>query len=243
MDIELIEASERTLSSTPERVTRFLGAVNRNRSIRAALLTRGFNKARRQEGWALLKAVLGQVEDDAVDPAEAEQQRLFGATVVSLDQWDEPNFRIIDAALEFSHPEQRAYLFRNNLKPSTGVAAAVAVSTLIERVYALRDGTDGTRDQKRAADKAAIQKLAERGYTDEVWAELEAKAKQVTSEVEDLPVVEEAPSEAEDAALKQLYAWYKEWSTIAHAVIRRQDQLIQLGLARPKKKSEKKGQG
>jgi hypothetical protein len=53
-----------------------------------------------------------------------------------------------------------------------------------------------------------------------------------------------APNAAERLeALKDLRAWYDDWSEVAHAVVKRRDQLIRLGLAQRKTKKKNKSGG
>src|SRR5690606_37838427 len=81
--------------------------------------------------------------------------------IAELDLWDGPNFVRARAALERLYPDQARYLF-NHLNAQTGAASVASVNTFLDRVDALRDGTDADRASRRDDDKAAVKVLVER---------------------------------------------------------------------------------
>src|SRR6185369_17475427 len=95
----------------------------------------------------------------AADTDAAKAQR---AAVAELDEWDEPNFARIAAALHRHFPDAEAYVFQS-LSPSTGVAAVAGVATLLTRLDALEKGSDSNRQATRKDDKKAIDLLDRRG--------------------------------------------------------------------------------
>ncbi len=180
-----------------------------------------------------------------------------------LVAWDEPNFRIISATLERRHAAQQAFVF-HNLTAQVGSAAVLGVKALLDRLDALESSPD--REATRKEDHAALKTLAKRGHTKEERERLRQLVDVAcagTPDPMDEAEVEDEDDEAEgdgadetdgagetddgDAvvgsdthtkALLELYAWYKEWSEIARAVVKRRDYLIRLGLAhrKPRKK-------
>jgi hypothetical protein len=234
--------SRQVLEETPGRVLSFLRTVGTFVPVAAILASRGYTSADHQEGWALLHQVSGYERP----PSPGTQIKEVSDAIAELDAWDEPNFRIIEAALLHHYAEQAGFVFRD-LAPATGAGAVLTVKTLLDRLDALENSPD--RVATRDADHAALQHLAKRGYTLEEQKRLRAliKTAERGAEPADLPTGPVIPGggAAGDAArrgdLEKLRAWYVEWSETARAVIKRRDYLIRLGLAKRKVAKKSKG--
>lgn len=225
--------SETTLNLSVERAVKLLGAVSNNPSIHAALASRGYDAATHDRGWELVHGVTGFRRPLGLAPTAQGKKALD-----ELDAWDEPNFAIAHAALDFEFPAQSAYLFED-LVPQTGVSAIVSVTTFLDRREALKSGKD--RDATKAQDAAAIAKLAARGIDDAKCAELRAllSAAQAPAKEPQKPAgpANRDPAEMQKAKLA-LHGWVAEWRAIADRLITRRDYLFQLGLAERKVKAK-----
>ncbi len=227
--------SDTVLNDTPARALKFMGAVSTNAYIRAVLDKRGYSDAEHERGWTLVLASSGY---RGPPPATARSAPEAAAAIVTLDAWDEPNFRVASAALATEFPEQNAFLFQD-LEPQTGAGAIVSITTFLDE---LESGKD--RKATKKIDQAAIAKLASRGITEVERARLRG----LLSVALGSPGADAAPpsvkvdpkAEAEQRAAKlALWAFYAEWSEIARADIKRRDHLIQLGMAKRKVKKPK----
>jgi hypothetical protein len=93
------------------------------------------------------------------------------------------------------------------------------------------------------ADQAALATLAARRLDEAERKRLRglvAAAKAAPDSPPEAPPV--APNAAERLeALKALRLWYEDWAEVAHALFKRRDHLIRLGLARRKMKKKDKG--
>ncbi|WP_437595173.1 hypothetical protein [Sorangium sp. So ce1000] len=237
--------SRQVLAETPARALKFLSAAGKNKQIRALLRERGYTDEDHKEGWDLLHRAsgFGIGEPDEVEDAEV------GAAIAELDAWDEPHFRIIRAALERRHPVQEKFVF-DNLTPQVGAGAVVSVKTLLDRLDALEKSAK--RKATRKDDHAALETLAKRGYPKEERSRLRqlvdiASGEGTASEEGDgeatgdaEPVRAVVDSREHVDALRALYAWHREWSETARAVIKRRDFLVRLGLAHRKTKAKSK---
>ncbi|MEO5726050.1 MAG: hypothetical protein ABI134_20685 [Byssovorax sp.] len=223
------QPSRQVLEEIPTRSLKLLSALSRSSIIHAALAARGYTEPDHQEGWELLLQVTG-FRRPAVAAAESTAAR---DATVEIDAWDEPNFRLIRAALDRRHPEQSLFVFEG-LTASTGAGAVVGVATLLDRLDALEKSPE--RKATRKADQAALDTLAKRGIPTAERARLRAL---VTTAMTAAKAEEDASDAADDGApneaLLKLHAWYGEWSEVARAVIKRRDHLIRLGLAKRKK--------
>jgi len=162
------------------------------------------------------------------------------AALVEIDGWDENNFRVAKAALARKHQPQCDFVF-NGLQASSGVESLAGVALFLERVDALENSPE--RKATRREDKAALETLAARGITPEERTRVKGLIKLASSApaVDPEPGLSLAAAEEERIqALRELRAWYDEWSEVARAVVKRRDHLIQMGLA--KRKREKKGE-
>ena len=113
--------SETVLAETPERALKFLSALSNNPALRAILATKGYTDEEHRRGFALLFKASGY---NGGAPAPLPMSNEARQAMLELDAWDEPNFRIIRAALEYRHPEQHKFLFQrifvqSNASPHT----------------------------------------------------------------------------------------------------------------------------
>ncbi len=107
----------------------------------------------------------------------------------------------------------------------------VSVSKLVERLDALKDSPE--RAATREADNAALATLAQRG----IDAALLTKLRELVAIAQMAEPIESAAttaknSESREQALRELLAWYKDWSETARVVIRRRDYRIMMGLSK-----------
>jgi hypothetical protein len=161
--------------------------------------------------------------------------------IAELDAWDEPNFKIIHAALKRRHPDQDAFVFEG-LAPTVGTGAVLTVKAMLDRLDALEKGKD--RKDTRTADHAALATLEKRGVTAAERKRVRALIETAQRGMKPEDLIAEAPAQepAKDGPKRQdlenLRAWYVEWAETARAVIKRRDYLIRLGLAKRKKRSK-----
>ncbi len=228
----MANVSNEVLQRTPERVLPFLRAIGTNAAIRNAMGAAGYTEADHEEGWKLLLGVAGFAP--GAQPVSMHDASARSA-IAELDAWDESGFRRIRAALDRFHPEASRELFEG-VTASTGAGAVVAITTVLDRLDAFESGSE--------AHKAAVATLDKRGIGKNVRQQLRdliAIAKKA-----ELPATLPQPateSVEQSEKLGALYAWYRDWSETARAVVRRRDHLQQLGLAQRKrsKRSEDVG--
>lgn len=233
---ELDQPSRQILDDLPGRALKFLSTLSKSKTIHAALAERAYTEDEHQEGWDLVLQVSGY---HLPRGAARDEDPEVSHAVVTLDLWDEPNFRLIHAALARRHPDQDAFVF-NNLEPATGAGAVISVSTLLDRLDALESGEE--RKATRKADLAALATLAKRKFTKDERARLRALVKVALKPAKLDPASASSPGDSEaeqQKALLKLWSWYCEWSETARVVITRRDHLIRLGLAKPKRTSKK----
>ncbi len=231
--------SETTLNLSVERAIKLLGAVSNNPNIYAALAARGYDAATHERGWELLHGVTGFRRPLGISGTAQGRK-----AADEIDAWDEPNFDIAHAALDFEFPIQSEFLFED-LTPATGVGSLVSVTTFLDRRDALKSGKD--RDDTKAQDQAAIAKLAARGIDDAKCAELRGLLALAQAPAKEPPKPSAAPANRDPVEIQKaklaLHGWTAEWRSIANRVVTRRDYLFQLGLAerKVKAKGEKKG--
>ncbi len=212
-----------------ERGTRFLRALSTVSAIRRILVQAGYTTPVHQEGWGMLLTLLGYTPAGAdMPPPDANPPE---KAIAELDMWDGPNFTRARAALEHLHPDQARYIFAG-LAPTTGAAAVATVKTFLDRVQALRDGTDNGRAGSRDDDTAAVESLEKRGI---VNADIETHLrKQIETAMQLAPAPVDADRVDEVAYMSTavaFHAWLTDWRATARAVMTRRDYLIRLGLA------------
>jgi hypothetical protein len=216
-------------------VVKFLTTVCRPKFI-AIATAHGYTGAEQEHAWALYSTVLGM--NQSFDHVFA-QQGAVGAdsareTLVALDEFENlwfPRTRMIirrvvaeDRAAQFE-----SAFFQNLQQQRVGPMVIVSVRTYLDRVAQLATSTTaGARD---VADT-----LRRRGLTDAVVTRVRAQLKSVShlAPTEAAPAADIARA-AEVArtqckALRDLRAWYNDWSTTLRSAYTRK-QLIQLGLS------------
>lgn len=152
------------------------------------------------------------------------------AAMAEVDAWDEPNFALADACLKHRHPAQHAFVFKD-LRAARGAASLLSVTRFLDRLDALEGATD--RASTRVADQAALATLALRGIDAKERARVRALLAQAEHSADDgASDDDELTPEEMDQALRDLRAFYEEWSAVARLCVTRRDYLIRLGLAR-----------
>jgi hypothetical protein len=211
--------SRETLEQTPARVLTFLMGVATTPTIRSLLRARGYDKAEHARGWALLEA-LGHRE-----LGESHTNDEVSGAIAEIDNWDEPNIRLIRAGLT-RHPNERDQVLAG-ITPATGIAAVPNVAKILERLNALSETAEG---------RAALKTLATRGLDEAERKRVAALVKLVKNggaQPSDADV-EAAHVDADEAfvqALLELREWHDEWSEIARIVLTRRDHQIRVGIA------------
>ncbi len=230
MTTETTEYEKRVLAATPEKAVTFLKTTATKVDIRALLFAAGYSQEEQQVGWKLVGRATGHVRGvSSVDDDLAAR-----AAIAEIDAFDEPGFQRVGAALERLHPEQNEFVFAG-LSAARGAGSLLSVTTLLDRLDALESSDD--RKATRKADQAAIATLTKRGITPELRAHLRQLLETAQSAVPaEFP--ENPSAEDRDAALKELRAWYKDWSQTARAVITRKDYLIMLGLSKRRRSNQ-----
>jgi hypothetical protein len=205
-------------------------------TIRTLVAEAGMTNNDIAEGRKLLLACLAAPQDyNASDTQDAKAQR---AAVAEIDEWDEPNFARIEAALRRHFPDVADYVFRD-LSPSTGSAAVQGVATLLGRLDALDQGSDPQRQATSKEDKAAVEFLASRKLDTTERARLKKLVDIALGPTAALPDPDQGlVISNRKRALSELKAWFDEWATAARTVIKKRSYLIRLGLA-----SRKSSQG
>lgn len=197
-----------------ERVVRFLFGCARP-SAASALQQTGFSDADFDEGWHLLRQAAGP----RLPPARSVTVPEVDA-VAALAAYEKQHYGVIEATLARRWPQLHGAVFLN-LRPAEGVAAAVTVQVLLDRVEAMT-GDDATH--ARAV-------LASRGFDAAAVAEgrrwLQALATLGTAGPDNA-----RPDDDSEAADRAMWAWYLEWSRIVQARIRDPRALAALGFGR-----------
>lgn len=234
--------SDTTLSRLPERVVSFLMGIGNIPDVRAKLATLGYNATAHQAGWTLLELVGGRASlvPAPAAPAPDEEAEQKNAAVEAaqqdIDAWASTNFIIASAALEHSFPVQHAYVFAEDLKAGQGPAAVLSTQTLLNRIERL-----GVKRRNSDPDDAkALALLGARGITEDERKRVRGLISTVQEGKAPAPSAPSpTPAVTNPDALVKLYAWYNEWTRIAHAVIKRRDHLVRLGLASLKRRPVK----
>jgi len=223
--------SPAVLVGIERRAVQFLKGLNLSPQIHATLFSNGMTNDDVKEGWKLLHDVVGY---EPV-PRAPRADRPAADALRAIDAWDEPTFAKAGAALERRFPAQWELVFGDGLKPAQGTDSVITVIKFLDRLDALESSP--TRKSSRKEDHAALALLATRGIDETARAEMR-KLIQTAQKAPEVPMTEDhstaLKATREDDAIA-LYRWYKEWSTTAHAVIKRRDQLLLLGLAKRKR--------
>jgi len=225
--------SRQILVEAPERAFSFLRAAGTSADVRAVLEANGYTQADHEEGWSLLlKASCKESVTTAVATNVAAE------AIRMLDEWDEPGFHKAHAALMRKFPAQAAFLFQD-LAPTQGPSAMLGVARFLDRLDALEKSED--RKDTRDEDKHALEVLAVRGITTDERLRL----RKLIEATQTQPVIPMSAKKAEEietkhmADLLDLYAWYSEWTEVAHAVVDSRGHRIALGVAKRKPRKSK----
>lgn len=222
------EVTRQTLESVPGRAFDFVMGVGMVPAIRAILEEFGYNDDEHVLAWTLLQRIGNYKPQGQVFHIQTDQT--VRAAVITLDQWDEPNFARARAALQRLFKAQCDFVFED-LEAAEGVAAVQSVATFLERLDALENSKDRKATHKE--DHEALKLLAKRGITKAERVRLAGlvETAQRGAEAAAPVVTDEARAADRAQAMKDLYAWYQDWSTVARTEIRRRDYLIRLNLA------------
>lgn len=204
-----------------KRVMKFLMASNEPK-IAGLLALRGFTAADRQEGWALLDKASGRhMAADADNTASASG---YNTVVEGLDDWENTWFDVANAALGRKFPAVRDALFSNLTKVS-GAEVVMSVRTFLGRMDELADGDEQAQ--------AAVALLSKRGLTAQRMDEARTLLEKLSTEQAQAmtPVDTQAQAEAREAAIKEMWAWFLDWSVTARTVIKNRNYHVMLGLA------------
>ena len=202
-----------TLEETPQRALQLLVGLSTRPTARALVAKRGYDKAEHNRGWSLIEKAAGRIVDERATDLDVSD------AVSELDNWDEPNLRMIRAGLT-RHPEIRAVVLQG-IEPVAGPGAVLNVAKILERL----DSVAGTKE-----GDAALATLAKRGLDEAERhrvAALVKIAKNTAGPASD--VIDD--DTAYEQSLLELRDWYTEWAEVARLVIKRRDHLISLGLA------------
>ena len=221
--------TDETLEHTPEDVTRLLAAIGAVPEIRTAFAIQNMTDDDIVEGRTLLLECLAAPAGVAPskDTDAARQSRAASA---ELDAWDEPNFAKYQAALGRHFPSAEEFVF-NNLTASRGSQSVQGVATFLARLTALEQGSVADRGDTRELDQQAVALLAKRGLDSAERKRLSALVEVALGPTPALDVPTPDAAKRRREALLRLKLWYNEWSTVAHATIRKRSHLIRLGLA------------
>jgi hypothetical protein len=214
------------------RGRKLLHALSRKPEIRRIADQAGYNQQEHEVGWALWLYLMGYQHPATAAAPVFTANSAYDDAVAKLDLWDGPNFERSRAALERLFPNQAAYVF-HNLRAGKGVESVGAVNTYLQRVVALREGTDSTRSATRVEDKAAVDTLATRNIlTAEVETFLRGLLDIATEgqppDATPVPVDSDDPEYQAKAAAFD--AWLTDWRRTLRNTVTRRDYLIQLGL-------------
>jgi hypothetical protein len=232
------EVSDDVLAKAPQRLSKFVSAM-RVSSVRSQLREHGWSSARVAHAATLLQqlAELG-VPSAAASAAGADPVRDAYARCAAFMTTD---FVAARAVLTLDHPEQATFLF-HDLDAGDAATNVLSVSSLLERVAALRSGAG--RKGTRKADHDALVVMAEVGVTKEVLDELSGVVKTALQLEGGLTGEEQAAARvdqevARSTLLRQIHAFYVAWSTLARALLKGRGDHVALGIAKRRAKLAK----
>ena len=193
--------SRLTIGQKANRVLKFMLGM-RHRQVTSAMAVHGFTPEELDNGWELLRELVGdRLGYSAADRGTAD-------AITALDAWENRWFPIIRASLDRHFPEVAERVFFN-LRQTEGPQVVVGVDTLLRRIRVA--GTE-------AGGEAVLDLLARRGLDEAELRRVEGLVAQLAGFLDP-----GEPTEAESAAMRdaedRLWAWYREWSTIARAVV------------------------
>jgi hypothetical protein len=201
-----------TVGQKSQRLLAFLMGLG-NPQIARALQPYGFDQARLDEGWALLRRTTSShLGAPSGSPARAQIER--------LDAWENHWFPIASAVLKRHHPEVHAKVF-HKLTQTEGSQVVLSVGTLMERLDALA----------AMGEAAVLETLSQHGLTAVVLGE----ARGLLGHFMQSPI--EAPPDGDDpvvdpVAEDAMWSYYLQWSAIARRAISERRLLRQLGFRR-----------
>ena len=216
----------KVLEQIPGKALTLLKGIAGNAEIRMLMLASGYDPAAQKQGFELLEAAAGfGGGDDTFDGTNPS-----GAAINAVSAWLSPSFDRIQAALEHLHPKQGEYVFKG-LANVSGVASVVATSVMLDRLDDLAGTGKGADARKATADedKKAMATLAARGFDAKSLADVRAKVE--VAHAAAATAAAPVPLDEQEARLVALKAWYDDWATTAHALIKKRSDLIKLGLA------------
>jgi hypothetical protein len=223
-EVDRLQLARVTLEATPARAIQLMQAIGSSVEIRSVLALRGYTSADQREGWELLRACIGFLDDTRTPHLAEEVER----AVAELDAWDETGFAVVRATLEHRHPVQARFVLEG-IQPSAGNDAVESVRELLDRLDALE--TSPACSATRREDHLALEKLARRGITKEERARLAELVEIATSAEELAPLSRSAAVDEHLDQLRALRAWYDEWAEIARSATHRAEHLRKMGLA------------
>ncbi len=192
--------------------------------IAKLLMSRGFDNEEREEGWALLDLATGR--HLSLSPGQGNFLAQYNTDIGQLDDWENIWFDVAEAALKRKAPTIYERIFEN-LSKSSGIEVILTTRTFISRIETLKG------DSSEEA-QAAVALLRKRGLKDEVIAEAAALVSKLeTVEIEDEPADNTVAKAAREKALKDLWAWFLDWSKTARTVVKNGNYRIMLGLTPP----------
>ncbi len=229
---EFSEVTSDVLEATPARVAQFLRAVATRAEIRSVLFASGYTEEEQEHAWQLLMATTEQTQPRAKQESDLKAR----AALEYLARWDGSMFRRIHAALGRLHPEQDAFVLAQ-IDKEGAKGAEVAIETVLNRLDALQSSP--ARAATREADLAALRTLTARGMDAAFFQNLRESVALARVAKTPQPLPERPEADKRDAALRELHAWYKDWSETARAVISRRDHRNFLGLSKRRRAQRK----
>lgn len=219
---------EREIERAITRAVPFLRAMSTVPRLREAMSIRGYDAETHDAGWQMLLTLSGY---NAPAPRPAPDLPQTQA-VAEIDAWDGPTIQMIRATCA-RFVDQGAYLLAG-VEASRGYGAVTNAQVILDRVVALRDGTDPTRAAMRERDRLCVQALADRNI---ITKESERHLRHLIANATGIaPTVGDDGLDAwrktrQEVALK-LKVWLEDWRGMARAIFTRRDDQIRLGLAR-----------
>jgi len=215
--------------------TPFMITMSRSLPIRTIMSYRGYTNLVHRKGWKLLYRLMSHQRPwiPGQDLPPTPQQEAMN----ELDRLDNEYFAFARACIERRFTEQARYIFKN-LRAVSGPEALLMVKAYVERLQALRDGTAPYREDTREADQEAVKLLEERYVAGE---EIEARLLELVEQAMALPEIPNRDPQAMDEATYQelayeFHIWLDDWRTTTRAAIKDRRYLIQLGLAKARRK-------
>jgi hypothetical protein len=212
-----------TVGQKANRVLRLLMGL-RNPTVAAVLQEHGFTDQELEEGWRRLSDLTRQrlgIRLAVENPAKVQE----------LDEFENKWFPVARFTLQRHYPAVERELFLN-LAQTEGIEVVLSVSTFLERLESLAQGSTPFGSEGPLAMKL----LETRGLT----AERIQHAKSLLAALGTLsPAQASAPPVAEDQAAEEaLWSWYLEWGGIARLVVTDRRSLRAMGFLARRKPGE-----